>query len=532
MTRARLLLLVIALFLLPAALSAQDDIDLSESISVSAGGLTLSADYPDGWFTQVQSFGAIYIASSQEALETSVSGGTDFARGDVAVSIISPALLESLSLDTTGDAVDVLSRTVEATMPGVDAEVSPFDAFGTPGAIAQIVSETPPIDALFIAFEFAPGVVIAAIQPSDPETTGASQETQDLVEAIMRSVSLTLESAQTNGTEGDAERLSIDVEQPNGTFEFSIALPEGWVSDFQDDNGAVYIASSEDTLELVTGAVDPGAEFEDGEAAISIALPVILEQLGVDMDADPLDAIDAFVELVSGEMSGDPQSAESAQGIPVSVVGVTADGLPGGSAVVAAAAFDAGTILVVVTPIEAFDDSIADILDTIQFGGQGAPVEVDEPDNVEPIRQWASDADGSSEYGSNSWSFEQATGEPDTDTCGDQGTAWAGASSTSREILRVSFETPVIPTEVNIYQTYNPGAIVQIDVANSDNPDLVLPIEDSADEPGNTKCPGVFTLDLSDVDEPIDMVVIYLDQELTGNWNEIDAVELVGVPAE
>jgi hypothetical protein len=71
-----------------------------------------------------------------------------------------------------------------------------------------------------------------------------------------------------------------------------------------------------------------------------------------------------------------------------------------------------------------------------------------------------------------------------------------------------------------------------IDVGNSDNPDRVLPLPNSTDSPGNTDCPGVFTLDVSSVDVPIDFVVIYLDQAIGGSWNEIDAVELVGALTE
>jgi hypothetical protein len=50
----------------------------------------------------------------------------------------------------------------------------------------------------------------------------------------------------------------------------------------------------------------------------------------------------------------------------------------------------------------------------------------------------------------------------------------------------------------------------------------------SADEPGNTDCPGVFVLEVEAIDFPIDTVTIYLDQTIGGGWNEIDAVELVG----
>ncbi len=56
----------------------------------------------------------------------------------------------------------------------------------------------------------------------------------------------------------------------------------------------------------------------------------------------------------------------------------------------------------------------------------------------------------------------------------------------------------------------------------------ITEIPESADPPGNTECPGVFTLDIEDVDTTVDAVIIYFDQSIGGDWNEIDAVELVG----
>lgn len=699
--------LITLLLIAPTALSAQE-VDLSETISVIVGDSTLTANYPDGWFAEINTaVGAIYIATSEEALETTMTGGIDYDQGEVGISIIPPAALETLGVDTSGDPVDVLNSTVAALAQDVDVEVEPFDGLGFPGAITQISDDSLDADVLLVALDLGSGIVVAGIQPSDPDSAGATQETQDIVEAIIKSITLTNEAVSTTVTEGEV--FTAEVELPSGMVEFSIAVPDGWVTEYNGDFGAFYMATSDDALEAVTGALDADAEFGD-DVAISIAFPTIMDVLGLEINADPEDAVNTFVEFANAELRSDILREETEQGVPVRIAPAAGDGLPGGSAVVAAAAFDAGTILVVISPTSAFDQSIIDILDTIQFGGetgeqseslsfevelptgpvefsvtvpegwvtqhndqpdsfymassqdvldivsgaldpdaefaegdlaisialpevldligvdvnaapedainaflsqtqteligeisltesagipialasaegqglpggtaeiaaaafdagtilviispggsiddtviavldsirfdgQGAPIEVAEQETtetttVEPISQWASDVDGTSQYGSSDsadWGFDQATGEPDTKECADRTTAWASSSSTGRDILTVSFDTAVIPTEVNIVQTYNPGAIVQIDVANSDNPDLVLPIENSADPVGNTDCPGVFTLDLSHVDEPIDTIVIYLDQSLTGNWNEIDAVELVGVPAE
>jgi|GEM_PF-2077100 len=152
------------------------------------------------------------------------------------------------------------------------------------------------------------------------------------------------------------------------------------------------------------------------------------------------------------------------------------------------------------------------------------------PRGGDVIRQWASSAEATSEYGSDNWSAMQAAGEPNVDSCGDIVNAWASATSTEVASLTVSFREPVNPTEINIYQTFNPGSIVEVAliVVGEDEP-VVVP--DSADPPGNTDCPGVFTLDVTDVTGGlVEGMIITVDQSIVGSWNEIDAVELVGTP--
>ncbi len=143
------------------------------------------------------------------------------------------------------------------------------------------------------------------------------------------------------------------------------------------------------------------------------------------------------------------------------------------------------------------------------------------------IRQWASSAEATSEYSTNGWDAGQVVGEPNTPECGDHTSAWATASSNEAASITVMFANAVIATEINIYQTYNPGAIVSVELVLEGGDTVEVP--DSADPVGNTDCPGVFTVDVAGLsDEPVSGVIINLDQSLTGSWNEIDAVELVG----
>jgi hypothetical protein len=93
--------------------------------------------------------------------------------------------------------------------------------------------------------------------------------------------------------------------------------------------------------------------------------------------------------------------------------------------------------------------------------------------------------------------------------------------------LRLEYEQPVVPTQINIYQTYGPGAIVKVELVAAED-DQIIELPNSADPPGNTACPGVFTVNVDEALPPVDAVIIHLDQTITGDWDEIDAVELVG----
>ncbi len=146
-----------------------------------------------------------------------------------------------------------------------------------------------------------------------------------------------------------------------------------------------------------------------------------------------------------------------------------------------------------------------------------------------PIRQWASSAIASSEYSPTSWSAARATGAPDARGCADDVNAWASATTTNRnEYLTVYFDIAVYPTQVNIHQNFNPGAITGIDLLPADG-GASIPVRNSADK--GTPCPGVLSVNI-EWDDPvlINGVTIYLDQRAIGDWNEIDAVELVGIP--
>lgn len=143
------------------------------------------------------------------------------------------------------------------------------------------------------------------------------------------------------------------------------------------------------------------------------------------------------------------------------------------------------------------------------------------------IRQWASLAVASSEYGTSDWSAMQATGAPDSRGCADQPTAFATRTAGNGEYLIVSFDELVIPTQINVHIVLNPGTISSLAVGNSRSGEDIINITNS-DNFRQTSCPGVHSVDILDADRAVDSVIINLDQAASGSWTEIDAVELVG----
>jgi hypothetical protein len=126
--------------------------------------------------------------------------------------------------------------------------------------------------------------------------------------------------------------------------------------------------------------------------------------------------------------------------------------------------------------------------------------------------------------GGPSWSPGQAAGAPNTETHGDFSTAWASQQPDGgKEWLRLKYETPVEVSEVNIHETYNPGAVSKVSAVLPDGSQRVLWEGTGSSEEGIIERavkvpPGIRS----------DQILVELDTARVPGWNEIDAVELVG----
>lgn len=143
------------------------------------------------------------------------------------------------------------------------------------------------------------------------------------------------------------------------------------------------------------------------------------------------------------------------------------------------------------------------------------------------VNQWAVSASASSEFDNPRWGALQAIGEPDVLECGDNRKAWASRDGDTIEWIELTYATPVYPTEINIYQNYNPSQVVEVLMIGTDGSKHIA--WEGYPEKVKT-CPDRMTVTVDAFRKiKITKLRITIDQRVSGwGWNEIDAVELVG----
>jgi hypothetical protein len=155
------------------------------------------------------------------------------------------------------------------------------------------------------------------------------------------------------------------------------------------------------------------------------------------------------------------------------------------------------------------------------------PPSTDAPIVGAEFSQWASNAFATSQYGVTSWSASRATGEPDVVDCGDNGMAWAPSTTNEVATLTVQFGTPVVPSEINVVQSYNPGTITSIEVVDVNGDSTVVY---SGVPKVGADCPAASAFPVTGVTTAVDEVNITIDETVLDlGWSEVDAVQLVGI---
>lgn len=147
------------------------------------------------------------------------------------------------------------------------------------------------------------------------------------------------------------------------------------------------------------------------------------------------------------------------------------------------------------------------------------------PAEAQLLRQWAKSASASSSYAD--YDPQTATGPPDVAGCEDSTNAWASADPNGLETLELRYASPVFATEVVIYQNHRPGYISRVELLDSQGQATAVY---TATPALDSTCPRVLRIAIPQSFYPTTAIRITLDQRSGANWNEIDAVELVGMP--
>jgi hypothetical protein len=127
--------------------------------------------------------------------------------------------------------------------------------------------------------------------------------------------------------------------------------------------------------------------------------------------------------------------------------------------------------------------------------------------------------------GLRNWGPEQATGAPNTPGAGDQVTAWAPRTQDGqKEWLELDYEASVTVATIQVYETYNPGALYRVTSVADDGKETEIW---AGQDPTPVGAP-MGTSEIAAAGNPkTNRIRIYLDSPRVPGWNEIDAVGLV-----
>lgn len=151
------------------------------------------------------------------------------------------------------------------------------------------------------------------------------------------------------------------------------------------------------------------------------------------------------------------------------------------------------------------------------------------------LGQWAIDADVSTTYGDENgtdkthpYTKYQLTGKPDVEYYQDDARAWVSKDADRGiEWCKVSFQKPVNATEVRIKQSFGPGAIIKVELIDTDGKSHMV-----WEGPDKTQYPAdkmqYLKVKFDKTTYKVKSVKITLATNAVPGWNEIDAVQLVG----
>ena len=146
---------------------------------------------------------------------------------------------------------------------------------------------------------------------------------------------------------------------------------------------------------------------------------------------------------------------------------------------------------------------------------------------VPPAIQWASTVRGfSTQYTGSSWAATKLLGAPDVfPGSGDNASAWASLGADDRdEWLEVGYAQPMHVSAIEIYETFNPGAITAIELITADG-EHITTYQAAAGTTGQLS--SKLHHEVGCTNAPIVAVRVQIGSTKVSGWNEIDAIGLV-----
>lgn len=161
-----------------------------------------------------------------------------------------------------------------------------------------------------------------------------------------------------------------------------------------------------------------------------------------------------------------------------------------------------------------------------------ATSEVPEKVEGEEVMLWAVSASASSSAGEARYHADQALSEPDTLACGDFVTAWQPAEDSLEATLELDFHPAILPAEVHVAQSFQPGQIARVEVITVDEETLTIydVTEDAYDT--SSYCPVTNVFWTPDVEALIYHVRLTVARNEADPWTQIDAVGIWGWVSE
>ena len=137
----------------------------------------------------------------------------------------------------------------------------------------------------------------------------------------------------------------------------------------------------------------------------------------------------------------------------------------------------------------------------------------------------------SSEYSASPgpWSSFVVLGAPDTyPSYGDLQTAWASSKANSNnEYLTIGFDTAQYVNQIDIYETFNPGAVTTVSVRNKENGSW-SPVYTGEVNKNLPKASRIMKIDFPQTSFLVDAIKISISSSQVPGYNEIDAVKIIG----